>query len=169
MKRSEKHSSFHALPVRDESETHLWQWCVASEDPTAPALPKTLSFPEPRAAQSNGSRTSSTGSQKSTTPVYAMQQALSKVRGVLLMRPRVAKKNTSMRDDREAETQSRELDNGESLGIISGSCWGVQRFVLDSSDYRGLLTYCWHSGYPFMTKTPFNSTPITPKIPPWSN
>lgn len=69
---------------------------VRSEDPTASALPKRLSYPEPW--QLNGSKTSSADTQKSSTPVYATQQPLYKGHGILSIPLQVAIKDTSVQD-----------------------------------------------------------------------
>ena len=65
---------------------------------------KEIIIPRTTATQLSGSKTSSTDIQKSTTPVYAMQQPLSKVQGILSMHLQVAMKNNSMRDDRKINT-----------------------------------------------------------------
>lgn len=125
---------------------------------------KEIVIPRTMASQLNGSKTRSTGSQKSTTPAYAMQQPLSQIQGILSMHLQIAMKNTSMQDDRNIKHRPW-IRHWWKFGNHLQKLLRHEVFCscVESSDYLGLLTYCWRSGYPFMTKTPFNLTPITQK------
>lgn len=130
--------SFHAFrfPVRDESETHLWQWSAVSKDPTAQALPKRLSFPEPWLHSWMAARQAPLAVKRAQHLYMLCNKPLSHIQWILLMRLQVARENTSMRDD-GPHGSDHEFDNGQSLGIVSWSYWDTETFCscAESSHY----------------------------------